>query len=217
MGVSLFIRPETLSKYVLLLLFLADLLFILLHGLFHLHLLPNNLFSLYTDAGYAEIYQYGKEIFIVACLCLLAARRKQLVYLPWALLFLYIFADDSLRIHERLGSVLAQNLNIKPVFGLRSQDLGELGVFTGFGIVLLFFIGAAYISSARHEKVVSRQLFYRLLALAFFGIFIDGFHVAAPWGQSLWGTLEDGGELLIMSMILTYVFSLNMPVSKANG
>ncbi len=49
-----------------------------------------------------------------------------------------------------------------------------------------------------------------ILLLAFFGVFFDMVHVAIPWGESLWGIIEDGGEMLTMSIIVWYVFNLKI-------
>ena len=44
--------------------------------------------------------------------------------------------------------------------------------------------------------------------LAFFGIFIDMVHVAMPIGKLVFSIIEDGGEMIIMSVIVWRVLSL---------
>ena len=49
------------SNKLLILLLLADLVFIIIHGLYRMNLVSNSLFSIERDFGYAEVYQYIKE------------------------------------------------------------------------------------------------------------------------------------------------------------
>ena len=46
--------------------------------------------------------------------------------------------------------------------------------------------------------------------LAFFGIVVDMLHTAVPLGRLswIWGSLEDGGEMLIMSLFVCVVFDI---------
>ena len=46
------------------------------------------------------------------------------------------------------------------------------------------------------------------MAVAFFGVVVDMLHAAMPWGRCVWGLVEDGGEMLMMSIIVWYVFDL---------
>ena len=50
--------------------------------------------------------------------------------------------------------------------------------------------------------------FFLLIILAFFGIFVDMFHVAFPWGKSILGLIEDGGEMIVISITVWYAFGI---------
>ncbi len=194
------------SNRLLILLLLADFVFILIHLLFSKHLFSNPLFSIEMDRGYAEVYQYIKEFWILVLLCFMALKNKQIIYFGWSILFMYLLFDDSLQIHERLGSILSNRLHLQPGFALRADDIGQIGASALFGILLFSVLGFAYLLSDDTAKQVSKRLFILVVCVAFFGVVVDMFHVAIPGGGLILGIIEDGGEMVIMSMIVSYVF-----------
>ena len=201
---------EKSSNKLLILLLFADLLFMLIHVLYSKHLLVTNfLLSIETDQGYAEVYQYIKEYWIVLLLCLLAIKMSQVIYFAWSTLFLYLLLDDSLEIHESLGKQLVDYYGLQSAFSLRAQDFGEIFVSIFFGLLLFSFIGITYLLSDFTAKKISKQLFILVIFVAFFGIVVDTIHVIAPWKTTL-SLIEDGGEMLLMSIIFWYVFNLKM-------
>jgi len=196
------------SPNLLYLLLQADLVFILFHCFYLIDIVTNPLFSIEKDMAYAEIYQYIKEYWIVVLLFLLAIKERHIIYLSWSLLFMYLLLDDSLQIHERFGSFLVEYYNFKPMFELRAQDFGELSVIILIGLFLFTFIGASYLFIDNPEKKISKNLFTLVVVLAFFGVLVDMIHIAIPWGKNMWGLIEDGGEMVIMSVIVWYTFRL---------
>ncbi|MBK5940722.1 hypothetical protein [Halochromatium roseum] len=201
---------EKQSNRFLLLFLLADLVFILVHIGFKLGLVTSPLFSIEEDLGYAEVYQYIKEYWIVLLLLTLAIGHGRFIYFAWSLLFAYLLFDDSLQIHERLGGYLANALQLLPILELRAQDLGELVVTLLFGTLLFAIIGIAYLYADHIARQASRHLFALVLFLALFGVFVDMLHSAIHWGEPFWLLIEDGGEMLIMSVIAWYVFQLGV-------
>jgi hypothetical protein len=204
------LRLEKKSNRFLLLLLLADSIFILLHIGYSAGLITSPLFSIAEDLGYAEVYQYIKEYWIVLLLLILAIGRGRMIYLFWSLLFAYLLFDDSLQIHERLGLYLADALQLPPMWQLRAQDLGELAVAMVFGAFLFGLIGIAYRYGDRIAKQTSKHLFLLVVLVAFFGVLVDMLHSATRWAEPLWLLLEDGGEMVGMSVIAWYVFQLGV-------
>lgn len=201
-------------------LFLAtDLVFIIFH-LIHVYsgVAENPSFSLETDGGYAEIFQYFKEYWIALILGFLALRKHSATYLGWSLLFFYMLLDDSLQLHERLGWRLSRQLNFLPSFNLRPEDFGELIVSGFFGLFFLIFIAAAYRFSDRLSRKISRSLIKMLFALALFGIVVDMIHIVmySPTLDPLFILLEDGGELIVMTVIAGFVFFLPNRIHSAS-
>ncbi len=200
------LEKET-TKFLFLLLF-ADLCFILVHLAYSIDFITTPLFSIEEDRGYAEVYQYIKEFWIVLLLFITAIKRNRIIYFTWSLLFLYLLFDDSLSIHEQFGIYLADQFNLQPMFNLRGQDFGEIFVSILFGSLLLLLISISYFLSEDREKKVSKNLFLLVLGVAFFGVIIDILHSAVPYGKLLFVLIEDGGEMLIISIIAWYAFSL---------
>ncbi|NJL21560.1 MAG: hypothetical protein HC895_13280 [Leptolyngbyaceae cyanobacterium SM1_3_5] len=201
---------------VLFYLFLAtDIGFIILHFLhsYSALLIPGQLtadaFSLATDRGFSEVFQYLKEYWIALLLGFLAARNRSLLYLSWSLLFAYILLDDASSIHKRLGFFISKQLSFVPLFNLRAVDYGEMIVSAGVGLFFLIAIATVYRFGDRFARQVSKTLTLLLLALAFFGIVIDMLHIMLrmPALDPLLTALEDGGELIIMSIIACYALS----------
>lgn len=203
----------------LFLLILADLLFIFFHvG----HLISSSgetlaeigrsVFSLGKDLGLAESFMYVKEYWVILLLVFLAWTKKKFMYLAWALLFLYIMIDDLMQMHERVGAMLVSKFDLVPMFNLRAQDFGELA-FSGFsGVVLLFLIGLSYIKSDANIRRICRHLIILLMSLVLFGVVFDMIQIMFADNHimfHIFGIIEDGGEMIILSFFCWYVFLLS--------
>lgn len=189
-------------------LLVTDLIFLIIHLLFVTNQVSSPMFSIFQDLGYSEIYQYIKEIWIFIFLVLLFLTHRAKIFLAWSFLFGYFFLDDSVRIHERLGSEIAKILNFPEAFGLRPHDFGELAVSAFFGTIIFAFIWICYKQTSATRKLISKRIFKLILALVFFGILFDTIHAALDFGYYFFGFIEDGGEMIVMSLILGYVYSL---------
>jgi hypothetical protein len=209
------IKFEPEKDKLLLLLILTDLGFIVLHILHtYTPFFADLSFSIERDRGYAEIFQYIKESWIAALLFILATRKRSLLYFGFSLLFAYFLVDDSFQLHESLGRVVADFIPFAPgKIGLRRKDFGELIVSGCFGALFFTLIAIGYYRSDRATKRVSRVIVTMILLLAFFGVPIDILHTilwikeAGPILEM--GMIEDGGEMLVMSVITWFVFRLD--------
>lgn len=210
------VAPTSARSALLLLalLLFADFAFIVLHCLDAPHrFLKNALLSLNNDRSYPEIYQYLKWLWITLILTYLAVARRSLGYIAWALVFAYFLCDDALSIHERAGRHLSERLAFNPLMGLRSRDLGELTVSVTAGVVLLLPLACAYWRGSRAFRNTSQDILLFIAALVLVGVVADMLHVAlhpGPTVASLLLIVEDGGEMLIASLILGYVFLLSV-------
>ncbi len=199
---------EKESTKFLLLLILADFVFIGVHCINMTPILSNSLFSIESDFGYAESFQYIKEFWITTLLFILAIKIRCIVYFFWSLLFMYLMFDDIFQIHEKFGVYLGIFFEFQPMLNLRAQDFGELTASTLNGFLLFTFIGASYLISDNKAKRISKYLFVLVMLLAFFGVVVDMLHFAIPFGKSVLGLIEEGGEMLIMSVIVWFVYGL---------
>ena len=205
---------ESSASSFLALLVSADLGFIVLHILWDTtSLLNTSLFSLSKDNGYPENYQYIKIFWIVILILSIFVKTREIGYFSWAMLFTYLLFDDAMRIHEQVGSMIASNMNFTPFLGLRLQDFGELIVTAISMVLLLGLVCFFYLRGSLMFKKITRDLLRLLLVLAFFGIFVDMLHIAVQLGETvsfLLEILEDGGEMIAISLVVWYVFLLNV-------
>jgi hypothetical protein len=202
-------NADTKTSTLLLLLLVTDCIFVVLHFLPLTPWFNNPLLGINQDQGYAEIYMYLKELWIIILLVFILIKTKTIGYSGWILLFIYILLDDSLEIHETLGSYIATQLEFSSLLGLRPQDFGELSVSAISATILLGLLLFFYIGSSNAYKHVSKNIFLLLLALAFFGIFIDMLDMVIKLGWEvdyIFAAIEDGGELMVMSLLLYYIY-----------
>lgn len=207
-----------LEKEKLLVLLLAtDLAFIILY-IIHTYtsLLPSELYSISLDRGYAEFFLYMKEFWILILFLFLGIKKRSLIFIVFAFLFLYILVDDSFEFHERLGNSLAYHNNFPELFGLRPKDLGELLVFATFGGFFLVLIGITYFRSDVYSRTVTKYLLFMLVLLGLCGVVFDMIGIIAdhPVFNPILTILEDGGEMVVISLIAWFVFRLNIHAEK---
>lgn len=209
------------SLYMLTLLVAADLAFIasgILYECGFANLLDacnalnlNSYFSLTRDRGYAEVFQYIKEYWLIILFTFLALKQNFKTYLGWIFLSIYLLLDDALEIHENLGSVIAERLNYIYLFNLRPQDYGELTVFAIVGVGFFLWLSLSYRRANSSNRKIFKHLIYILLGLAVFAIALDTIHVFLDryvfWNSTL-AVVEDGGEHIMMSFLVCYVLSV---------
>lgn len=201
------------ASLILILLLCIDLVFILLHFLnAATTFLDNYKFSLCKDMGYPEIYQYLKWFCIMILLIYISVSRKSYSYVVWVLVFTYFLFDDALQFHERAASYMVRHLNLTPVFGLKPQHFGELSFSLIVGILFLFLVVWAYIHGSQAFKKISQDMLIFIFVLFFFGVVVDTLHTInfGKYVGFVLGVLEDGGEMLVASLILWYVFLLSL-------
>lgn len=195
------------------LLLCADLAFIALHSAYDLTSLVNNpLYSLGEDSGYSEMYQYIKWFWVTLLLGYVSVSKRSFHYISWALVFAYFLFDDALSIHEDVGERVAETFALTSLLGIRPRDFGELAVSLAAGVLLLSFIAWAYARGSQTFKKRSQDLLLLILALVFFGVVVDMAEIAIEAGQALKFILkvvEDGGEMVVASLMLWYVFMLS--------
>jgi len=200
----------------LLYLFIAtDILFIIVHIIHESNQVPALAYAYYSieeDKGYAELFQYIKEYWIALLLSFLAVQKRSFLYLGWSLLFFYVLLDDAVQIHEKLGIVISSQLGLVDKFHLRAVDFGEILVSVLVGLFFLIFLTFAYRFGDSTSRKSSKSLMMMLFALALFGIIADMAHmilVSSSFFEPLLGLVEDGGEMLVMSVIAWFVLLLS--------
>ncbi len=191
----------------------ADFVFILLHTLRpFVPALSNPLFSIGEDAGYGEIFQYIKEFWAVLLVALVYVKTKEKGYFAWAFLFFIFLLEDSLLFHEHAGKFIRTLFNVS-IFGIRPQSMASLIYILIVGLIFSVVMGLSFWRGSDSFKKISFDLTILVAALLFCGVFVDFVHdvfLDARWSiRFLLGLVEDGGEMLVISLINAYLFLLN--------
>lgn len=197
-----------------LLLLSADLAFMAMHTINALTVWWNNpMLNIEKDHGYPETFQYLKYFWASILCVVLAVKSRVWQFLAWALLFIYLLADDSLTLHEQAGTFIAAHLNFTPPWGLRTQDVGELVSALGTALVLFIPLALAFVKGSPRFRLASLHLAQLVLVLASFGVLVDLLHMTVQSGWRLKFILafvEDGGEMIAASALLAYTYLLCM-------
>lgn len=200
------------ASLLLLLLISTDYLFIILHIMNRIVPFDEpRLFRVDIDGSYAEVYQYIKYFWVIILLVYTLGTTRCRGYLAWIVIFFYFLTDDALELHEELGRLFSLAVEMNPPLALRVRDVGELVVFALFAILLMGLLAWAYRRGPMVFKKATKDLLILLGAFAFFVVFIDAVHAALDLGQTMnaiVALVEDGGEMLVASLMVWYVFRL---------
>ncbi len=213
---------EVAKKLLLRLLFI-DLIFIIIHItvclVYYLGYIEDfgeyNFLVLTQDESYAEVFQYLKYIAFIVMTIYLISIEKAYAYISWVILFLFFLLDDSLSLHELAGEFLAEKYHFEPKFGLRAVDFGELSFVAVMGLIILSALGIAYFKGGDVFKKRTHVLLFLLGFLVVFGVGFDMLHEIL--GENLKvgfviGLIEDGGEMIIVTLMVCYIYQLIKPV-----
>jgi hypothetical protein len=198
----------------LLALLAVDALFFFLHFCYVLFKIPNNkLLFIEADVSFGEFFQYCKYLILLTLLFITAWQKKTWLYGSWALLFCYLLADDSLRIHEQFGLFLSQFLHFHPALALRATDFGELLSLALTAGTILVLIALAHYYSDKATRRLSYVIVPTLALLIFCGVILDMAHIlfaANRYTDRIFGFLEDGGEMLTLSLLVGRVWGWSL-------
>jgi hypothetical protein len=214
-GVTM-INNSRRSTVLLAILLIVDVILISFHflhrlairGIIQSALFSNTIFSMSEEAKLPDIYFYLKQ-FAIILLLLYVSRKKARVYAAWSLIFSYLLFDDIFMIHERLGFIF-QDI-APPIGNIHPAEIAQSGYLVLLA-VFLFGISLLIIWRTKGEpRLVSIYLTGFLAAAAFFGVFVDIVQgiVMDMFGISgIVKIVEDGGEMMIFSFIVWYVYRL---------
>lgn len=208
-------QPSSLlatARTLLLLLIAADLAFIVLHVIYvQTGLLRGRPFSLEADNGLPEAYQYVKQFWVAVCMAALYRRSRAIVYLGWSIVFAFLLLDDAFQFHEHVGKWLGAEYALPVAFGLRPDDIGELMFAASIGGVTMLLIGFGFWRGDADARSLTRDMVLLLVALAALGVGVDVLHVItyfkAPLLAQVLLIVEDGGEMIVVSIMAAYMFN----------
>lgn len=207
-------RSSQIARSAIIGVFLVNILFVVMHimvkisgklGIYH-----NTSFFLNVDWSYPEIFGYFLSVSCAVFLFLSFLISKQYIYLSLSIVFIFIALDDSMLIHEEIGSLIASECALPTLRGLRPQDLGELIVWGFMAGILLPITLLGFWSSSRESIGFGAVIASALTLLVFFAVGIDMLNVVVDTGsgyiESVRKIIEDGGEMLALG--LTFALSL---------
>lgn len=193
-------RIDAKTGRLLLGLLVVDAAFLIIHAAHVRFDTPGSgLWLISRDRGFPEIFQYLKEASVVAVTIWLHRTRRSPVYLAWSLVFCYLLLDDSLRIHEVTGEWLANALDLRAVAGIDARDLGQVAVSASAGVVLLGLVALATTRDRSPARAITAGLGLAVAGLAVFGVVTDVIDAI-----DLFGLVEDGGEMVVMSFAAAF-------------
>lgn len=196
---------QRLDRQWLVLLLAMDGVFFALHGGYRVGLTQDWLFDLSRDRGYAEMFQYTKEFWIVLLLAATASRSGDRLLWLWSALFAYILCDDAFQFHETMGAWVAQHWQLASWLGTRALDYGELAFLAVVGLVVACLFGLMVWPGRVKITAANRDLLLLFGLLVFFGVGVDWLHgIADRYGLHGIGMAEDGGEMVATSLIVAY-------------
>src|SRR5262245_31935884 len=138
------------------LLLCGDLVFIAINAV-HLWTpwLRGGTYSMETDRGPAELYQYIKQMWVVVCMGAAFLYTRKKMFVGWMGLFSFLLVDDAAQIHENVGFWLGRTLNFPALAGLRPDDFGEVTVAALVGGVTVSLIAPILWRGDRDSRLVA--------------------------------------------------------------
>ena len=167
-------------------------------------------FSVMTDGSVPEVAGYLQLAIASAIMATLALKNRSKAYFAWVVILAYAIADDSLRIHETAGAILARFF--PGTWGMQGQYIGELIYFATAGAFLALLFAYSYAQSEWKHRARSVLLLLPFGMLAFFAILFDYFresiHGISRVLDFSAGLIENGSELLCMAMVMLLAIGL---------
>jgi hypothetical protein len=206
------------ASILLLLLISADVVFIVLHMIIAVFAPYSPLCNTQGICAYMNIYNVIKLFWIVVLFAYVFRARRSTHYLSWILVFTFLLLDDAFLLHQTIGTYLLEIWNTSSLQDIMpGQRFLELGVLAMAGILLLSVVAWSYLHGSPGFRKVSQDVVLFLLALAFLGLIVDLAEAMKLDRRVIFalGFVEDGGEMVVNSLLLWYVFRLALWKGKS--
>jgi len=202
----------TMDKAVLVLLVTIDLTLILIHiGTGASFEKIPALLNISLDYSIGEFFNYAKWVTIIGILWVVSRRVGNPALLACASLFAVMLADDSLQIHERFGELAVSAGQIGDASWATGQTLAEIAVWGALAGLLLPVILFGLWKSTREQWLPAFRFLGLIALFAVFGGLVDALHQPVeqlPFGVQLVDLIEDGGEMIVASIIVAHAVTL---------
>lgn len=161
-----------------------------------------------TPLGYPESFQTLQWLWAIGLVALIAVLLRRWAFAALLPLLVFMVLTDTFELHERFGRRLAESVGIPPMLGLRSQDIGEMVVFGGAGLVTIPIALVGLWLARRDDRGHFLRIFSLLFVILFCGVVLDAVHILViedPGPGDAFGLFEDGGEMLAASLLVAYL------------
>ncbi len=204
------LKPSPILNQLLALLLCTDVLLIIFHVLrWETSFFNSTRFAIWREGGIGELFQYQKEFWLGLVFLYVGLKRINPMFIMWSLIFFYLLADDSLKWHETMGLIVANVTGLPSIFGLEPQIQGQVVYAAGIGLIFFSVIAALSWLRGRDAVNFSLRMFALLGLFAAFAVVLDWvYHLTQ--GKTVhhyMATLEEGGEMLVLSVIVWFVLN----------
>ncbi|WJL94747.1 hypothetical protein QSU92_12310 [Microbacterium sp. ET2] len=208
-----FIHDQRAVQVMIVLVIGIDLLLGLTHVVIMTFFDAPNVWRIDMDWSFAEAYQYMKYFWVAALLVWYARATRGWAILAWVPLIVFFLLDDAMLLHEQAGLWFAAQPWAFDVGPLSAQTVGELGFVAVIGAVLVIPIVGLYAMSRARMRWIFRLLAAIVVAFLLFAVVVDAGHSLVQNIRILdrsFGFIEDGGEMILLSLLVLVVFRLNI-------
>jgi len=199
------------DAYVLLLVLLfVDVALIVLHAFNgSVGQVRREIFQIDAQFGLGSLMMFAKFAVIILLLSEIKYIRRDRAFDFWKYLFLYVLLDDVFEISTHAGRWMGTLFSFDEFMGLTPADYGKFAFAIGGGLIVSAFLGYLLRRSSRNFVSASFAIFVLLSAFAFFAVFFDIVHAFFnddPRLEFAFGMLEEGGEMIVVSFLVAYLF-----------
>lgn len=179
------------------------------------------IFSLDSNTGFAQAFNSAQTLLLIGLLLQLAMRTRTALYLAFGVVFLIVLIDDALAVNQVLGQVLVGAFGLIDRPRLEAQSLAEMLVYGSIAVPVLGLLAAALSRAGEHHRPAAAGFLLLLGLLGFFATVMDLVHLA--FIKSFFGSrlvlevLEEGGEMLTVSLALLFALTLVRRLTDAAG
>jgi hypothetical protein len=173
------------------------------------------LFSLSSNAGFAQAFNSAQTLLLIAVLLGLAQRTRELLYVALSAAFVVVLLEDALAVNQLLGAPLASALGLVDRPRLLAQSLAEMLVYGALALPLVALLGTGWRRAGPTHRRAGAGFLGLLALLAFFATVMDLVHLA--FIKSFFGSrlvlelIEEGGEMVTLSAALLLALALARP------
>ena len=170
-------------------------------------------FNLFGEEALPESYNYAKWGMATVLSFAAFTVSRQKVFLGVAFASAMFFLDDAGQVHEKMGA-LFHEFGMPGYGELDAASVGELAGFAGLGGLVFLGLGFAWIVAGRFQRKLLKVMLVAIVGMILCGGFVDILHNLIADNVSGWfvanvtGVIEDGGEMIFISLYSACAFSL---------